>query len=53
MNIFDRLKSLGDVEVPMTFVVIAVAITVIIAYQPQKEVHYVFLDLKSQKIHGV
>lgn len=53
MNIFDKLKAMGDVEVPLTVVVILVAVVVVMAYQPQKEVHYVVFDPKSQQIHGV
>jgi len=53
MNIFERLKVLGDVEIPLTLVVVVVAITVIMVYQPQKEVHYVLVDSKSQQIHSI
>lgn len=53
MNIFKRLKSLGDVEIPLTLVVVVVAITVIMVYQPQKEVHYVFVGHQSQQIHSL
>jgi hypothetical protein len=53
MNIFKKLKSLGDVEIPLTLVVVVVAITVIMVYQPQKEVHYVFVGHQSQKIHSL
>jgi len=53
MNIFDKLKALGDVEIPLTLVVVVVAITVVMVYQPQKEVHYVFMEQNSQKIHSI
>lgn len=45
---FDRLKRWGEVEVPLTAVVIIVAITVIAVYHPQKEIHYVVLNEISQ-----
>jgi hypothetical protein len=53
MNIFQKLKSLGDVEIPLSIVVVVVAITVVMVYQPQKEVHYVFVGHQSQKIHSL
>lgn len=57
MNIFERLASLGDVQVPLSAVVVAVAITIIVVYQPKKEVTFVWpitMDqIKSQEIHGV
>ena len=53
MNIFEKLKTLGDVEIPLTVVVVVVAITVVMVYQPQKEVHYVFVGHHSQKIHSI
>jgi len=53
MNIFDKLKSMGDIEIPLTVVVMLIAITVVMAYQPEKEVHYVVFDPKSQKIHSI
>lgn len=53
MNIFNKLKAIGDTEVPLTVVVILVAVVVVMAYQPQKEVHYVVFDPKSQQIHSI
>lgn len=53
MNIFDRLKALGDIEVPLSVVVMVVAIAILSASQPQKEVHFVIFDPKSHKIQGV
>lgn len=57
MNIFERLKALGDVEVPLSAVVVAVAITVVLIYQPKKEVTFIWpvtmKQIKSQKLHGV
>jgi len=53
MNIFKKLKALGDVEIPLTLVVVVVAITVIMVYQPQKEVHFVLVELKSHKKHSI
>jgi hypothetical protein len=53
MNIFNKLKTLGDMEVPLTIVVIVVAITVVMVYQPQKEVHYVLIGHNSQQIHSI
>jgi hypothetical protein len=53
MNIFKKLKSLGDVEIPLTLVVVVVAITVVMVYQPQKEVHYVLIGHNSQQIHSI
>lgn len=50
---FERLKQLGDIEIPLSAVVVIVAITIIAAYQPQKEVHYVILGQNSQQIHGL
>ena len=49
---FDRLKQWGEIEVPLTAVVIIVALTVIVLSQPQKEVFYlntIGLDPNSQK----
>ena len=53
MNIFEKLKTMGDTEVPLTVVVILVAVVVVMTYQPQKEVHYVVFDPKSQQIHSI
>ena len=53
MNIFKKLKDLGDVEIPLTLVVVVVAITIVMVYQPQKEVHYIFVGHQSQKIHSI
>jgi hypothetical protein len=52
-KMFERLKQLGDIEIPLSAVVVIVAITIIAAYQPQKEVHYVILGQNSQQIHGL
>ncbi len=53
MNLLDRLKALGDIEVPLSVVVMVVAITVLSVSKPQKVVHYVLIDSKSQKIHSI
>jgi hypothetical protein len=53
MNIFKKLKALGDMEIPLSIVVIVVAITVIAVYQPQREVHYVLIGHNSQQIHSI
>ena len=53
MNIFAKLKALGDIEIPLTLVVVVVAITVIMVHQPQKEVRYVLVNCKSQQIQGL
>jgi len=50
---FERLKRLGDIEIPLSAVIIIVAITVIAVYQPQKEVHYVILGQTSQQLHSL
>lgn len=50
---FNLLKKWGEVEIPLTAVVIIVAITVMAVYQPQKEVYYIPIDPNSQKLHGV
>lgn len=49
----ERLKRLGDIEVPLSAVVIIVAITIIAVSQPQKEVHYVILGQSSQQLHSL
>jgi hypothetical protein len=51
--VFKRLKQLGDIEVPLSAVVVIIAVTIIAVYQPQKEVHYVILGQNSQQIHGL
>jgi hypothetical protein len=57
MHIFDKLKNLGDVEIPLSLVVVVVAITVVMVYQPKKEVTFVWPvsmeQIKSQKIHSI
>ena len=53
MNIFDKLKNIGDIEIPLSLAVVAVAITVIMVYQPPKKVHIVFVAPKSHQIHSV
>lgn len=48
MNIIERLKVLGDVEVPLSVVVLVVAVTIMITSSP-KEVRYVIESaVKSQ-----
>jgi hypothetical protein len=57
MHIFDKLKNLGDVEIPLSLVVVVVAITVVMVYQPKKEVTFVWPismeQIKSHQIHSV
>jgi hypothetical protein len=50
---FERLKQLGDIEIPLSAVIVIIAITVIAVSQPQKEVHYVILGQNSQQIQGL
>lgn len=45
---FDKLKRWGEIEVPLTAVVIIVAIAVVALNHPQKEIHYVVLNEISQ-----
>lgn len=53
MNLIEKLKTLGEIEVPLSVVIMVVAVTVVLAGTPQKEVHYVVLDANSQKIHSL
>ena len=53
MNIINKLKVMGDIEVPLSVVVILVAVAVILAQQPVKEVYYLPVDPSSQKIHSI
>lgn len=50
---FERLKRFGDIEIPLSAVIIIVAITIVAVYQPQKEVHYVILGQNSQQLHSL
>lgn len=50
---FERLKRWGNIEVPLTAVIVVVAITVIVLTQPQKEIHYVIMNEVSQKLQGL
>lgn len=57
MIIFERLKSLGEIEIPLSAVVVIIAITVIALHQPKQENTYIWPvsmeQIKSQQIHGV
>lgn len=53
MNLINKLKNLGEIEVPLSVVIMVVAVTVILASTPQKEVHYLVLDPNSQKLHSL
>ena len=54
---FEKLKSLGEIEIPLSAVAVIVAITVIAMHQPKQENTYIWPvsmeQLKSQQIHGV
>jgi hypothetical protein len=52
-DIVERLKAISEAEIPLSAVVVIIAVTIIAVYQPQKEVHYVILGQNSQQIHSL
>lgn len=43
MSIRERLERLGEIEIPLSTVIVVVALAVIVVNQQQKEIHYVVI----------